>query len=75
MFKLSKIRYKARGICLRDGRNYGEYCSDFIEQSALELYHLGKLPKEIQCLVEERNPRTKIFRKRINKDVKSQWSS
>lgn len=41
---------------LRDRRDYGEFCSDFIEENALELYlngiPLGKLGEELKF----RNP-------------------
>ena len=71
--KKNAVYYKGRNIYLRSGRNYGEYCSDFIEQNALELYHLGKLPKVVEKIVEARNPKTKMFRKQISLDVKSKW--
>ncbi len=58
----------------RSGRNYGEYCTDFIEQNALELYMLGRLDKDmgegvsrLKKRIEARNPNTKIFAQGIVK--------
>jgi len=59
---------------MRSNRNYGEYCTDFIEQNALELYLLGKFNDDMgtdiarlkQC-IEDRNPHTKIFAQGIVK--------
>lgn len=36
---------KAMGIILLAQRNYGENAADFIEQNALELYHLKNYQK------------------------------
>lgn len=56
---------------LKGGRDYGEYCTDFIEQNALELFLESKF-KEFGCLelrqkIEDRNPHTKIFQEGIVK--------
>lgn len=62
-----------RGVYLKSGRDYGEYCTDQIEETALELYILGKLDDENSCLdelrkkIENRNPHTKIFQEGIVK--------
>jgi len=59
---------------MRSGRNYGEYCTDFIEQNALELYMLGRLDEDmgegvsrLKKRIEDRNPHTKIFEQGIVK--------
>ena len=59
---------------MRSGRNYGEYCTDFIEQNALELYLLGRLDDDmgegvdrLKERIEKRNPHTKIFAQGIVK--------
>lgn len=53
--KKGDMYYRVIGT-LRDRRDYGEYCSDFIEENAIELYlngiELGKLGEELK----ERNP-------------------
>lgn len=52
--------------CLRRGRDYGEYCSDFVEQNALELYKKFKsrgwpFPERLANSIMERNPKILKF--------------
>jgi hypothetical protein len=53
--KKGDMYYRVIGT-LRDRRDYGEYCSDFIEENTIELYlngiELGKLGEELK----KRNP-------------------
>lgn len=62
-----------RGVYLKPGRDYGEYCTDQIEETALELHMLGKLDDEnggidkLRKQIEDRNPHTKIFQEGIVK--------
>lgn len=69
--KQAMMRMEMATPYLKGGRDYGEYCTDFIEQNALELYMLGKF-KEYGCVdlrnqIEARNPHTKIFQQGIVK--------
>ena len=59
---------------MRGNRNYGEYCTDFIEQNVLELYMLGRLHEDtgmsiniLKRRIEAKNPHTKMFAQGIVK--------
>jgi len=70
--KISTVSLGATKKYLKGGRDYGEFCTDQIEQNAYELFLEGKLNdkfSELKEKIEARNPNTKIFTNGIIKSA------